>query len=758
MKEPARQREGAAASKGRKLQRPSGRSSAADRESPESSPGDSFLTRHGWRLLALLALVTIAYFRSFDSGLVFDNSVVIGADTRIRAVTADHIREILTGGYWQTIPSTGLYRPITTLTYLLNYAVLGNEASPAGYHVINLALHWVNAALVYALGLLVWQESAAAIMLAGLWAVHPVLTESVTNIVGRADLLAALGVLAGFLAYARSLNAPGRARWYWITAAAGAQTVGLFSKESAAVLPGLMLLYDLTWTERASWRRRWPAYAALMVPLAAYFAMRASISTHMQIGFNENPMVTADFWTARLTAVKVLGKLAWLFLWPAHLSADYSYNAVPLFGWQLGRWQDVQALIALAALVGALALAWTARRKSRPLFFFLLFFLITAAPTSNLLILIGSVMAERFLYLPAVGLAGCAAMAIRTLAGRFSPQRTGVRAEWLAAALCLILAARTYARNHDWHDDLSLWSSAVQVVPESTIAHLNLGHALVRIPGKTADAIAQYQAALKIQPNYPQVHYDMGVALASIPGRDSEAIEEYREAIREKPDYAEPHYNMGVTLAGLSGREQDAIAEFREAIRIRPAYADAHYNLGTTLSRVPGQMDSAAAEWQATLRIEPGHAGAHNNLGNYWAKAGKMPEAIAEWTAAVRADPTLAQARFNLANAMAAQGHLREAVEQYQAAVAGDPRFAEAHNNLANVLAQIPGRLPDAIKEWSAAVALQPNLVEAHYNLGNALSGMRGHKAEALAEYEAAFRLRPSAELRQTIERLRASQ
>ena len=152
-------------------------------------------------------------------------------------------------------------------------------------------------------------------------------------------------------------------------------------------------------------------------------ALRSAIGMHMLIDHAENPLVSAGFWTARLTAVKVVGKFLGLFLWPARLSADYSYNAVPLFGWLANR-DDVKALIALAVLLGAallalmLAVRW--RRTGKPLLFFLVFFFVTLSPTSNLVFLIGSIMAERFLYLPSVGLAGCMVVAIHQLAQRFS--------------------------------------------------------------------------------------------------------------------------------------------------------------------------------------------------------------------------------------------------------------------------------------------------------------------------------------------------
>ncbi len=304
-----------------------------------------------WRLLAIWGLVLIAYSNSFHGAPVFDSASVIGLDPRIRQATSENIEAILIGRYWYVHPTAGLYRPLTTFSYLLNYAILGNGPNPVGYHRVNFVLHEVNVALVYALGGLIFGETAPALALAAIWGLHPLLTESVTNIVGRADLLAALGVLAGLLCHARVAAKPaatGRRGMAWLAGLAAAQTVALFSKESGTVLPGLMLLYDLTWPERAKWRRRATGYAAVALPFAVFFCLRSGLKLHMLIDFADNPLVAAGFWTARLTAVKVVGKFLWLFLWPAHLSADYSYNAVPLFGWRLSSWEDAKALIALA--------------------------------------------------------------------------------------------------------------------------------------------------------------------------------------------------------------------------------------------------------------------------------------------------------------------------------------------------------------------------------------------------------------------------
>lgn len=717
--------------------------------------------RHGWRLLAIWGLLVMAYSNSFQSGLVLDNAAIIGQDPRIRQVTTQNLFSILEGGYRYNNPDAGLYRSLTTFSYLVNYAVFGNGTRPGGYHWVNLAVHCVNVALVYSLGMAVFSETAPAFALAAIWGLHPVLTESVTNIVGRADLLAAFGVLAGLLCYAKA-ESTGRRRLAWLAGLVGAQAIGVFSKESAAILPGLLLLYSLTWAVGTTWRARASAYAVLALPLAAFFYLRGEAHAHMVIPIADNPLVNAGFWTARLTAIKVIGHFLGLFLWPAHLSADYSFNAVPLFGGQASNWEDVKALIALAVCLAAAALiailAVRARPIEKPLLFFLAFFFIALAPTSNLIVMIGSMMAERFLYLPCVGLAGLVAAAIHSLRQRSALRpRALPMASAAVAVACFALAVRTYARNLDWKDDFSLWSSAVETVPGSAKAHYNLAKALEAIPGRTSQAIGEYRESLRIDPDHADVHNNLANALLAVPGGMPEAIAEYQAAMRLQPGRVEPHNNLANALLNMPGRLPDAIAEYQAALRIQPENAEVHYNLANALVHLPGQTD-AIAEYRAALRIDPNLVDAHINLANAIARTPqRLPEAIAEYRAALRIQPDSVGAHIALANALTTNpGGLPEAIAEYQSVLRLRPDHAEAHYDLGAVLANIPGRLPEAIAEFQAALRSDPDLLEAHVNLANALAQTPGGRAGAIREYEAALRLRPDPVVRQMLDRLMA--
>jgi protein O-mannosyl-transferase len=681
--------------------------------------------QHAWRILALWILLLATYSNSFKAGLLFDNDLAILQDGRIHAATSQNVRSILTGGYWVHQPYSGLYRPLTTLSYLLNYAVIGNAANPAGYHWLNLMLHAVNSSLVYALGLVVFAEPLLALPFAAIWGLHPLLTDSVTNVVGRADLLAAFGVLSGLLCHVKAAASTGRRKLAWVMALVGAQMAGLFSKENAAVLPAIMLLYDLTWPGGTTWRKRAFSYAALALPFAAFFSLRLAVHTELHVLFRDNPLVSAGFWTARLTAIKVIGKFLWLFAWPARLSADYSYNAVPLFGWRPTQWEDAKSLLALIFCARALWSAVHWRRTWQAISFFLIFFLIALLPTANLVFLIGSIMAERFIYLPSIGLAGCAVIGVDFAARRLSQWRPiGRRISSIALAiLCLAFAARTYARNFDWYDAPRLWTSAVNAYPNDAKAHMNLGNALLSLPGRLSEAIAEYETALRIDPNYAEAHNNLGTALSQLPGRLTDAIAEYEAAVRIDPSYAEAHNNLASAVSQIPERLPEAIAEFEAAVRLDPEYAEAHNNFANALSQIPGRSDDAIREYKTALRIDPAYADAHYNLGTTLAQMpGRLPEAAAELQAAVRIQP----------------------------------ENAGAHHNLANVLSRIPGRLPDAIAEWKTALSIEPNLVQAHYNLGMALSQIPGRMPDAIAELETVFRITSDPKILELIDRLRA--
>ena len=408
-----------------------------------------------WLVRGLLcAIVLAAYANSFGLDLAIDAWGIVHNDVRVRQVTAENLSLIFSHDYWWPAPADSLYRPVTLVSYLFNYAALGDGARAFGYHAVNYLLHACNVCLLFALASRLLRNRKVAFFAAALWAVHPIGTETVTNVAGRADLLATLAVFCGLLMHATSLEWSGRRRFLALAGIFAFTLFGGLSKENALVLPGLLLLWDtLDWGQfRAHLRGRAASYLVSGAAIAVVFLLRflvLSARPWPKAPYLENPLVAADFWTARLTAIKVLGMELWLLLFPAQLSSDRGFNQIPLSGWG-----DPAVWISLAVICAAVTAALARYRKDRVLYFAAGFTGMALLPTANLLVLLGSIMAERFLYLPAAGFT----IAVAALVFRLRNTRA---AQALLVALLLLYAGRTYARNPDWNDNLTLETADV---------------------------------------------------------------------------------------------------------------------------------------------------------------------------------------------------------------------------------------------------------------------------------------------------------
>ena len=444
---------------------------------PPARPQESLSFRWTPRLgrvlasFGLCAAALVAYANSFQAGFSLDSRGILLED-RIRAATAENLRLILDHTYWWPYGESGLYRPLTTLTYLFNYAILGNADRPEGYHAINFLLHCANVLLVYLLARRLWKTGWQAFAAAALWAVHPVLTESVTNIAGRADLLAGLAVLSGLWMYLKSAESHGARRWVWLGGLMLAAMCGAFSKENAVVLPAVMALLELSWWQRKRARALALGCLAVLPALAAMAYQRAAVLSQLppvEIPFLDNPLAGAGFWNAKLTAIRLLAKYLGLLVWPAHLSWDYSYAQIPMATGSLADWAG---WLAVAAVGVAAILAY---RCARTVFFAIGFAFVTFLPTSNLLLPIGTILAERVLYLPAIALAICLVAAADGLGRKTGYPRI---APLVLGIIGVMLVARTWARNADWRDSVTVTTAGVETSPHSYKTHRALALAL----------------------------------------------------------------------------------------------------------------------------------------------------------------------------------------------------------------------------------------------------------------------------------------
>ena len=418
------------------------------------------------RAFALCALTAAAYANSFHAGFAFDSRQLVLQDPRVHAATAENVDLILQHSYWWPYGESGLYRPMTTLSYLFNYALLGSADRPASYHAFNLLMHLANVLLVWLLLRRVTRQEALSFAAAAIWAVLPLSTEAVTNIVGRADLLAALGVLSGLLMYLQAREARGAVRAGWLLGMLAATTAAVFSKESGIVIAPIVAAYELVWRGKRSAAALAAATAAMAAPLLALWIARAravGAAPSAEFAFIDNPIVAAGFWIGRLTALKTAGVYLWRLASPAVLSADYSFDQIPL---ARGSASDWLAWLTVAACTAAIVVR---ARHDRATAFFGAFALIAFVPASNLLLTTGTIFGERLLYLPSAGLVAVAALA----AARWPKPAASI-----AAIVVVAFGARTWARNRDWESDLTLWRAAVVASPSSAKAHRALAEAM----------------------------------------------------------------------------------------------------------------------------------------------------------------------------------------------------------------------------------------------------------------------------------------
>ena len=273
-------------------------------------------------------------------------------------------------------------------------------------------------------------------------------------------------MLSGFLLYLKSTESSGGKQWAYLTGLAAATAIGVFSKENAVVLPAVIVLYGLVF--RREWNSKLLAgLLATLIPIALMFYQRSvvlSASLPKEVPFTDNPILGAGFLAGRLTAIRVLAHYLWLMIWPARLSADYSWSEIPIAHGGLADWIGLTVIV---ALILALVFLY---RSSRGAFFLCCFGLAWMAPVSNLLFPIGTIMAERFLYIPLFGFAACIVLGAYAIARKHTP-----------IVLCLLIAAltvRTWSRNADWKDDFSIATASVQASPGSYKTHDLLANVL----------------------------------------------------------------------------------------------------------------------------------------------------------------------------------------------------------------------------------------------------------------------------------------
>jgi tetratricopeptide (TPR) repeat protein/serine/threonine protein kinase len=309
---------------------------------------------------------------------------------------------------------------------------------------------------------------------------------------------------------------------------------------------------------------------------------------------------------------------------------------------------------------------------------------------------------------------------------------------WIAFDLGNSLELATTSDPVDLEERIGCYRVAVALRPNASVAHNNLGSALMA-KKQLDEAIAEFRKAIDLDPKYALAHTGLGYALTDKNQLD-EAIAECRKAIELDPKLADAHNNLGSALMAKKQLDE-AIAEYREAIDLAPKYALAHNNLGIALA-TNKQLNEAIAEFHKAIDLDPKYATAHFSLGIALYAKKELNEAIAEFRKAIELDPKNAQAHHNLGTALHDKNEFDEAIAEYRSAIDLDPKYALAHNNLGNAL-KAKKQLDQAIAEYRKAIDLDPKLADAHYNLGIALQA-KNQLDEAIAAYRNAIDLQPN--------------
>jgi tetratricopeptide (TPR) repeat protein len=612
-----------------------------------------------WIVLALAAI--LPYLNTLTADFTYDDGGLIVENPQVAPGTPWHVA--LTTPYWPARDQTGLYRPVTAFTYRVQRSLWGVDPLP--FHALNVLLHAGVCLLVFAvLRRLAPERPGWALAASLLFAVHPIHTEAVTNVVGRAELLAAGFGLAGYLLW---LRPRGRG-----AAAAAGLCFGLAaaSKESAAgwlLLLAVQRIWGIcTRAPRPALKEALGRDAWVVLGMGAYLLARGLVlGTPLgvaQVSFVDNPLYGAPWATRVLTAAKVLWLGISRTLWPATLDPDYSYAAIP----PVSSWLSPVTLL-LIAWVALIPCALLARRRAPLPAWSLLLYAAMILPVSNLILPIGTIMAERLLYLPSLGLLGLLAWAASAAPRRLRPRLL------LPALLALVLvlcAGRTWGRNRDWHSDATLFAKAARTQPRSAKVQVNLGSTLVQ-QGRLGAAEAAYRAAVAIHGDYPAAWNGLGHALL-LQERYGEAEATFRETLKAHPQNRETLVRLGNLLLELD-RPQEALALFDQAIALADGIADGWIGRASALFLLERYSDSAQAWERVQPLVSPGQD-LRQHLAAAYLRAGERERGLALLRATVAAHPSDAGKMHALALALLEEAPSDEGLDLARRAAHAEPR------------------------------------------------------------------------------------
>ena len=599
-------------------------------------------------IAAALAIVTLAIYAQ----VVGHQFITLDDPTYIRENPMVNRGVTLGGVAWAftTFYATN-WHPLTWISHMLDCQLFGTNA---GRHLlVNVLIHATNTLLVFWFVLRTTHARWPSALVAALFALHPLHVESVAWVSERKDTLSTFFGLLSLIAYVRYAKAPSISRYAWV---AIALALGLLAKPMLVTWPFVMLLLDYWPLGRLAGpmvkehRRGAPhkeaatGIASLVwekLPLFALVAASAIITfvAQSQGGavrtFTDAP-ITLRLSNALVSYVKYL----LLTFWPNDLAVYYPFAWAGIPAWQI--------IGAALLLLGITAFCFS-QRKIRPyLIVGWLWFLGTLVPVIGLVQVGAQTMADRYFYVPSIGLFIAIVFGLADIAER---RRV---APWLSAAIAnvvlLILATLTNAQIQRWSDSFTLFKHTLTVAGPSVAAEDALGLAMHN-NGQLDEAAAHFEKALQMQPDDYLALLNMGV-IRFYQGRVPEAIEYAQAAIRSDADAAKAHNLLGMALA-KQNRNDAALDEMRRAVKLAPKNAEIRNNLGLALAQL-GRIPEAIDEFHEAVRLDPDKAAAaHANLGRALLGSGKARESSPEFEAALRLNPELHGAADNLRRAQA---------------------------------------------------------------------------------------------------------
>ena len=657
--------------------------------------------------LLLAALVAAAYGNTLHHSFHYDDIPQILEKPWVRGL--DKIPDFLFNPF---------IRPVTILTFNLNYAISGFEVW--SYHVVNILLHigvvWMLYRLVQLTGRGIVRPGVhppayrrMALVAAALFALHPLNTQTVTYISSRSSSLCTLFYLVTLELALRAWLARREGRTGaasgWALGALATLLLGALSKEIIITLPAMLFLYHYYFfsgqTFRVWLRQQAPAILAVGLPMAGFILWRM-LSEGGVLPTGKTHLSPATYLLTQTFVIpfEYFKKM----LLPLNLSIDVDFPVV-------SDWSNPQNYLGWLTL-GLFAWAVIRVSATQPWAGFGLAWMgITILPTSSFVPL-HDVAVEHRTYLPLVGFAWAAAAGFEALiraAGAWKHQRALPWALAGIAGVLVVYAVLLVQRNRVWKDEISLWSDARRKAPKLVRPYNNLGEAYDAL-GDYEQAIREFRAALALNPNYVFALNNLGNVYGKLQ-QYRRAAEYFERVLQLDPDYAPAHYNLARAYQALN-RPDEALAHYRQAIERVPYFEEALFNYAL-LSLQTGRAKEAVTHFQRFIQLQPQNYRGYFQLGNAYMSQGRFKEAVQAYQRTLERKPDYLPALVNLAAAQMQGGEVDAALATYEALLKQAPDIAGVHKNLGLIYTRIKPNREKALFHFRESLRLDPAQPEA---------------------------------------------